>query len=145
MTHYLVEEIEKNKKDLEIRKHLRTERVALLSELTKGLIAVNSGGLLALLAFIGTLAKDGMTHPMLQAIKVSAVISFGLFGVGIVASLFIPVFLVEHAEAIRVKESERAKAWLATAGAAAGVGFAGIIIGILILGWGLSHALGIFS
>lgn len=141
MTDDLTSQAELNKNELELKKHLRSERVMLLSELTKGLIAVNSGGLIALLAFIGTIAKNGMMHPMLEAFKFNAITAFGTFGGGVVASLFIPVLLVEHSIAVRKKDTPKAKAWLNAAAGAAGVGFAGVIIGVIVLGCGLALAL----
>jgi hypothetical protein len=137
MTNDLTDQ-DQGKNILEMKKQLRSERVMLLAELAKGLIAVNSGGLLALLTFIATIARESLMHPMLRTLHFQVIWSFALFGSGVVASLFIPVLLAEHSLSVRHQNAAKARRWLNCAGVAAGIGFAGIILGIAALGYGLS-------
>jgi hypothetical protein len=120
---------------LEIRKHLRSERIALLAELTKGLIAVNSGGVIALLAFVGTLAKEPKA---LAAFSAYGYWGFVFFAIAIVASLFIPVFLVEHSISVKDSRTRAAYWWKICSWLITGVAFAMLILGMISVAWGLS-------
>ncbi|APA66620.1 hypothetical protein [Janthinobacterium sp. 1_2014MBL_MicDiv] len=125
-----------NEISLDVRKALRAEKAGYLSEVTKALVAVNSGGAIAILAFIGTLAKE---PALLQNFKVFGFYAFVCFALGIVAALFAPISLVEHVEAVRLK-SDKARLWFRVCAAFFGVSFGGVALGLITVAFGVSSA-----
>ena len=145
MAEDLAMHVKADERELDRKEQLRSERVALLSELTKGLIAVNSGGAIALLAFVGAMAKDSVRSPMFLAFKSPALFAFWVFGAGVVASLFLPVFLLEHSIAVKRRHDKLAKRWFEASAVIAGVGFSGVILGIVAIAIGLDAGFSVNS
>lgn len=118
---------------LEIRKALRTEKAGYFSEVTKALIAVNSGGAITMLTVMGALAKE---KTILDSFKLYGGIGFVCFAVGIVAALFGPIVLVDYVTAVREKK-ENPNRWILATAAIFGISVAALIIGLIAVTLGV--------
>ncbi|PHV18285.1 hypothetical protein CSQ90_00675 [Janthinobacterium sp. BJB303] len=121
---------------LDIRKALRVEKAGYLSEVTKALVAVNSGGAIAMLTVMGALVKE---PALLHSFKLYGFFAFVSFALGIVAALFVPIALVEHVGAVR-RQRGTSSDWFTISAAILGTSFAGVIMGLIVVAVGVFYA-----
>jgi hypothetical protein len=129
------DEIDKNEIDFDLRKALRVEKAGYISEMIKALIAVNSGGAVAILAFMGALVKE---KAFLLEFKSFGFYAFIFFAIGIVAALFAPAALIDQVTAIR--GNKKAKKWIFIAAVFFGVSIAAMVLGLITISLGVSKA-----
>jgi len=114
-----------NETSLRIRTALRAERAGYFSEVTKALVAVNSGGVVTILTTMGSLARTGY----LTNFKSFGCLGLMCFSVGMVAAMFVPIALADHVAAVREKKGN-AKKWVSGAAKILGLSFAALIFGL---------------